>query len=172
MKKKYHFIAIGGVGMSGLAKFLLQKGFEVSGSDINDSKYVQKVKKLGAKVFIGHDESNLPDDCVVIASTAIREDNPEIQKAKRLGLPIWHRSDLLAEISENEEYFIGYSGTHGKTTTSGLCSYVMELAGLKPSYVVGGLLPEIDTNANATNDKYFIAELDESDGTIVKYSAN
>ena len=172
MKKKYHFIAIGGVGMSGLAKFLLQKGFEVSGSDINDSKYVQKVKKLGAKVFIGHDENNLPDDCVVIASTAIRDDNPEIQKAKRLGLPIWHRSDLLAEISENEEYFIGYSGTHGKTTTSGLCSYVMELAGLKPSYVVGGLLPEIDTNANATNDKYFIAELDESDGTIVKYSAN
>ena len=172
MKKKYHFIAIGGVGMSGLAKFLLQKGFEVSGSDINDSKYVQKVKKLGAKVFIGHDESNLPDDCVVIASTAIRDDNPEIQKAKRLELPIWHRSDLLAEISENEEYFIGYSGTHGKTTTSGLCSYVMELAGLKPSYVVGGLLPEIDTNANATNEKYFIAELDESDGTIVKYSAN
>ena len=172
MKKKYHFIAIGGVGMSGLAKFLLQKGFEVSGSDINDSKYVQKVKKLGAKVFIGHDENNLPDDCVVIASTAIRDDNPEIQKAKRLGLPIWHRSDLLAEISENEEYFIGYSGTHGKTTTSGLCSYVMELAGLKPSYVVGGLLPEIDTNANATNEKYFIAELDESDGTIVKYSAN
>ena len=172
MKKKYHFIAIGGVGMSGLAKFLLQKGFEVSGSDINDSKYVQKVKKLGAKVFIGHDESNLPDDCVVIASTAIRDNNPEIQKEKRLGLPIWHRSDLLAEISENEEYFIGYSGTHGKTTTSGLCSYVMELAGLKPSYVVGGLLPEIDTNANATNDKYFIAELDESDGTIVKYSAN
>lgn len=172
MKKKYHFIAIGGVGMSGLAKFLLQKGFEVSGSDINDSKYVQKVKKLGAKVFIGHDENNLPDDCVVIASTAIRDENPEIQKAKRLGLPIWHRSDLLAEISENEEYFIGYSGTHGKTTTSGLCSYVMELAGLKPSYVVGGLLPEIDTNANATNEKYFIAELDESDGTIVKYSAN
>lgn len=158
--------------MSGLAKFLLQKGFEVSGSDINDSKYVQKVKKLGAKVFIGHDENNVPDDCIVIASTAIRENNPEIQKAKRLGLPIWHRSDLLAEISQNEEYFIGYSGTHGKTTTSGLCSYVLELAGLKPSYIVGGLLPEIDTNANATNEKYFIAELDESDGTIVKYSAN
>ena len=82
--------------MSGLAKYLLQKGFEVSGSDINDSKYVQKVKKLGAEVFIGHNESNLPDDCVVIASTAIRDNNPEIQKAKRLGLKIWHRSDLLA----------------------------------------------------------------------------
>lgn len=158
--------------MSGLAKYLLQKGFEVSGSDINDSKYVQKVKKLGAKVFIGHDENNLPDDCIVIASTAIRDNNPEIQKAKRLGLKIWHRSDLLAEISQNEEFFIGYSGTHGKTTTSGLCSYVLDKAGLKPSYVVGGTIPELDTNANCSNDKFFIAELDESDGTIVKYSAN
>lgn len=172
MKKKYHFIAIGGVGMSGLAKYLLQKGFEVSGSDINDSKYVQEVKKLGAKVYIGHNENNVPNDCIVVASTAIRDTNPEMQKAKALGLPIWHRSDLLAEISKDEQYFIGYSGTHGKTTTSGLCSYVMEKAGLKPSYVVGGMIPELNTNANATQDKFFIAELDESDGTIVKYSPN
>jgi len=172
LKKKYHFIAIGGVGMSGLAKYLLQKGFEVSGSDINDSKYVQKVKSLGARVHIGHSADNVPKDCVVIASTAIRDNNPEIQRAKELGLPIWHRSDLLAEISQNEEYFIGFSGTHGKTTTSGLCSYVMEKSGLKPSYVVGGTIPELETNANATNDKYFVAELDESDGTIVKYSSN
>ncbi len=172
MKKKYHFIAIGGVGMSGLAKYLLQNGFEVSGSDINDSKYVQGVRKLGAKVHIGHDENNVPDDCIVVASTAIRENNPEIQKAKRLGLPIWHRSDLLAEIAQHEQYFIGFSGTHGKTTTSGLCSYVLEKANLKPSYIVGGIIPEINTNANATQDKFFIAELDESDGTIVKYSPN
>ena len=172
MKKKYHFIAIGGVGMSGLAKYLLQKGYEVSGSDINDSKYVKSVKDLGARVFIGHDENNLPEDCIVVASTAIKENNPEIQKAKRLGLPIWHRSDLLAEISKTEKYFIGFSGTHGKTTTSGLCSYVLEKANLKPSYVVGGIIPEIHTNANCANDKIFIAELDESDGTIVKYSPN
>ncbi len=172
MKKKYHFIAIGGVGMSGLAKFLLQKGFEVSGSDINDSKYVQKVRELGAKVHIGHDAKNVPNDCVVIVSTAIRQNNPELMRAKDLGLPIWHRSDLLAEISQHEEFFIGFSGTHGKTTTSGLASYVMEKAGLKPSYVVGGIIPELNVNANATNEKYFIAELDESDGTIVKYSAN
>ncbi len=172
MKKKYHFIAIGGVGMSGLAKYLLQNGYEVSGSDIYDSKYVKSVRDLGAKVYIGHNEDNLPDDCIVVASTAIREFNPEMQKAKRLGLPIWHRSDLLAEISRSEEYFIGYSGTHGKTTTSGLCSYVLEKAGLKPSYVVGGIIPEINTNANCAHAKYFIAELDESDGTIVKYSPN
>lgn len=172
MKKKYHFIAIGGVGMSGLAKYLLQNDFEVSGSDINDSKYVQGVRKLGAKVHIGHDENNVPDDCIVVASTAIRENNPEIQKAKRLGLPIWHRSDLLAEIAQHEPYFIGFSGTHGKTTTSGLCSYVLEKANLKPSYIVGGIIPKINTNANAAHDKFFIAELDESDGTIVKYSPN
>lgn len=172
MKKKYHFIAIGGVGMSGLAKYLLQNDFEVSGSDINDSKYVQGVRKLGAKVHIGHDANNVPDDCIVVASTAIRENNPEIQKAKRLGLPIWHRSDLLAEIAQHEPYFIGFSGTHGKTTTSGLCSYVLEKANLKPSYIVGGIIPEINTNANAAHDKFFIAELDESDGTIVKYSPN
>lgn len=172
MKKKYHFIAIGGVGMSGLAKYLLQNDFEVSGSDINDSKYVQGVRKLGAKVHIGHDENNVPDDCIVVASTAIRENNPEIQKAKRLELPIWHRSDLLAEIAQHEPYFIGFSGTHGKTTTSGLCSYVLEKANLKPSYIVGGIIPEINTNANAAHDKFFIAELDESDGTIVKYSPN
>ena len=172
MEKKYHFIAIGGVGMSGLAKYLLQNGYEVSGSDINDSKYVKSVRDLGAKVYIGHNEDNLPDDCIVVASTAIREFNPEIQKAKRLGLPIWHRSDLLAEISRNEQYFMGFSGTHGKTTTSGLCSYVLEKAGLKPSYVVGGIIPDIHTNANCSHEKYFIAELDESDGTIVKYSPN
>ena len=172
MEKRYHFIAIGGVGMSGLAKYLLQKGFTVSGSDINDSKYVQNVKKLGATVSIGHNENNVPQECKVIASTAIRESNPEIQKAKKLGLPILHRSDLLAEISQNEEYFIGFSGTHGKTTTSGLASFVMEKANLKPSYVVGGTIPEINTNANCANDRIFIAELDESDGTIVKYSPN
>ena len=84
--------------MSGLAKYLLQKGFEVSGSDINDSKYVQKVKKLGAKIYIGHDANNVPEDCIIIASTAIKEDNPEIIRAKELGLKIWHRSDLLAEM--------------------------------------------------------------------------
>lgn len=158
--------------MSGLAKYLLQNGYEISGSDICDSKYVQEVKRLGAKVTIGHNADNVPQNCIVVASTAIRDNNPEIQRAKQLGLPIWHRSDLLAEISKDEKYFIGFSGTHGKTTTSGLCSYVMEKAGLKPSYIVGGIIPEINTNANSTQDKFFIAELDESDGTIVKYSPN
>ena len=94
--------------MSGLAKYLLQNGYEVSGSDICDSKYVQEVKRLGAKVTIGHNADNVPQNCIVVASTAIRDNNPEIQRAKQLGLPIWHRSDLLAEISKDEKYFIGF----------------------------------------------------------------
>lgn len=171
-RQKYYFIAIGGVGMSGLAKYLLENGCEVSGSDVCDGKYVQKVKKLGANVHIGHSADNVPEDCVVIASTAIRQDNPEMIRAKELGLPIYHRSDLLAEISREGKFFLGYSGTHGKTTTSGLSSYVMEKAGLKPSYVVGGIIPELDTNAHCQDGKYFAAELDESDGTIVKYVPN
>lgn len=158
--------------MSGLAKYLLENGCEVSGSDIKDSKYVDKLRKLGATVYIGHAEENLPDDCVVVASTAIKENNPEMQKAKRLGLPIYHRSDLLAEISKQDKFFIGFSGTHGKTTTSGLASYVMDLAGLEPSFVVGGIIPELGVNSQSTNGKYFVAELDESDGTIVKYAPN
>ena len=169
---KYHFIAIGGIGMSGLAKYLLENGYEVSGSDIADSKYVKKLKDMGAKIYIGHDENNVPDDCVVVASTAIKENNPEIQKAKRLGLKILHRSDVLQHVSSLGKFFLGYSGTHGKTTTSGLASYVLEKSGLKPSYVVGGILPEIGTNAHCQDGKYFCAELDESDGTIVKYSPN
>ncbi|MBR6127550.1 UDP-N-acetylmuramate--L-alanine ligase [bacterium] len=170
----YHFIAIGGIGMSGLAKYLLEDGHTVSGSDICDSKYIDKLKKLGAKVFIGHDANNVPEGAKVIVSTAIRENNPELVRAKELGLSIYHRSDLLKEISvdaqKSGKFFIGFSGTHGKTTTSGLCSYVLEMAQLEPSFVDGGILPDINTNAQHKGGKHFVAELDESDGTIVKYS--
>jgi len=170
----FHFIAIGGVGMSGLAKYLLEEGYSVSGSDIAEGKYFNQVKQLGAKVFVGHDESNLPENSVVIASTAIKDSNPELKKAKALGMKVLHRSDLLEFIAENFQKnkgkFIGFSGTHGKTTTSGLAAYVMEKAGLQPSFVVGGIVLDIGTNAKSENGKYFTAELDESDGTILKYS--
>lgn len=174
MKNTYYFIAIGGIGMSGLAKYLVEDGCNVLGSDIKTNRNIIELEKLGAKIFIGHDENNLPDDCIVVASTAIREDNPELMKAKKLGLEILHRSDMLARISnglctKKKDYFIGYSGTHGKTTTSGLASYVLEKAGLNPSFVVGGIVPEIGINSNAGSGDFFIAELDESDGTIVKY---
>ena len=171
---KYHFIAIGGIGMSGLAKYLLEEGNTVSGSDIQDSKYIDALRELGATVHIGHCESNVPKDAVVVVSTAIRENNPELVEAKKLGLKIYHRSDLLEEIAksaqDNGKIFIGFSGTHGKTTTSGLASFVLEKAKLEPSFVVGGIVPEIHTNAQHKMGKYFVAELDESDGTIIKYN--
>lgn len=101
MLKKYHFIAIGGIGMSGLAKYLLEDGHSVSGSDIVDSKYIDAIKKMGANVNIGHAESNLPNDTdTVVVSTAIRDTNPELQKAKKLCKQIFHRSDLLAEVAK------------------------------------------------------------------------
>lgn len=172
LDKKYYFIAIGGVGMSGLAKYLLENGCDVSGSDIVDSKYIDKLRKLNANVYIGQRKENVPENAYVVASTAIRETNPEMIRAKELGLKVYHRSDILAEISRWGKFFIGFSGTHGKTTTSGLCSYVLDKAGLLPSYVVGGIIPELGVNAHCQDGKFFVAELDESDGTIVKYSPN
>ena len=170
---RYHFIAIGGIGMSGLAKYLLEYGHTVSGSDIADSKYVDKLRELGATVFIGHDAKNVPDDAIIIKSSAIRDNNPEVIRAKELGLKIYHRSDLLEEIAksaqDNGKCFIGFSGTHGKTTTSGMASYVLDKAGLEPSFVDGGIIPELNTNAQHKSGEHFVAELDESDGTIVKY---
>ena len=170
MCKNYHFIAVGGIGMSGLAKYLLEQGATVSGSDISDSKYVNKLREMGADIHIGHKEDNLPSDSIVVVSTAIKENNPELIKAKREGMLIYHRSDLLEKLSHVKGNFIGYSGTHGKTTTSGLASFLLSKAGLKPSFVVGGIVPSLDTNAEYASEDFFIAELDESDGTIVKYS--
>ena len=168
---KFHFIAMGGVGQSALAKILIRRGYEVSGSDINDSKYLKELKSLGAKVYIGHNENNVPNDCFVVVSSAIKEDNPELIRAKELGLSVLHRSDLLCNIFYEFPLTTGFSGTHGKTTTSGLCSYVLSKMGKKPAFAVGGIIPELNTNADADrNSDTFVAELDESDGTIVKYS--
>lgn len=171
---KYHFIAIGGIGMSGLAKYLIEEGHTVSGSDITDTKYVDKLRKLGADIHIGHSAENVPDDAIVIVSSAIRKDNPEVIQAMSKGLKIYHRSGLLRKVSEmaqeNGKCFIGFSGTHGKTTTSGLCSFVLDRAGFEPSFVDGGIVPGLDTNAQHKDGKFFVAELDESDGTIIKYS--
>ncbi len=175
--KKFHFIAIGGVGMSALAKYLVECGATVSGSDIQESKYTHLLEKLGIKVSIGHNADLIEKDMIITASSAIKETNPEIIRAKELGLKIYHRSDILKMISDEfsareNAFFIGFSGTHGKTTTSGLASYVLYNAGLNPSFVTGGIIPDINTNGNYNGDKYFIAELDESDGTIEKYSTD
>ena len=171
---KYHFIAIGGIGMSGLAKYLLESGHSVSGSDIQDSKYVEALRQLGADIHIGHNEENLSEEVdAIIVSTAIRDSNPELVKARNLSMKIYHRSDLLKEIAEyaqtDNKCFIGFAGTHGKTTTSGMTSFILEKAGLEPSFIVGGIVPELLINAQCKDGKFFIAELDESDGTLVKY---
>ncbi len=173
----FHFIAIGGVGMSALAEYLAERGAEVSGSDIQESKYTHLLRHKGINVIIGHNTNNIKENMLVVASSAIKDTNPEIIRAKELNLPIYHRSDVLKmisdEFSEQENsYFIGFSGTHGKTTTSGLCTYVMSKSGLTPSFVVGGIIPEFTENGSFSGDKYFIAELDESDGTIKKYSTD
>ena len=175
--KKFHFIAIGGVGMSGLAKYLAQRGACVSGSDIQESKYTHQLEDLGIKIYIGHNKELIKNDMIIVASSAIKSDNEEIIHSKELGLKIYHRSDILKMISDEfssnqNSYFIGFSGTHGKTTTSGLSSYILTKAGLNPSFVTGGIIPEINTNAQYAGNKYFIAELDESDGTIQKYATD
>jgi len=169
-KPDFHFIALGGVGQSALAKILLQLGYRVSGSDIQESKYINLVRSLGAKVFIGHNEDNITGSPKIVVSSAIKEDNPELIKAKREGLEILHRSDCLKLISEKFKTFIGCAGTHGKTTTSGLLSFVLEDMGQNPSYAIGGIIPKYNINASAkVSSEIFVAELDESDGTIQKY---
>ena len=176
--KRFHFIAIGGIGMSGLAKYLLEMGAQVSGSDIADSKYCDELRKLGAKIYIGHDAKNVPENSMVVVSSAVKENNVELLRAKELNCGIIHRSEALKLLSlgfglDEKPKFIGFAGTHGKTTTSGLCSFVLNKANTKASYVVGGIIPDFATNAKFYDGaKYFVAELDESDGTIVKYSPN
>lgn len=169
----FHFIAIGGVGQSALAKILLRLGYSVSGSDINESKYTKLVSELGAKVFIGHNEKNILGKPKVVVSSAIKENNPELIKARELNLEVMHRSDCLNFISKEFPCFIGLSGTHGKTTTSGLLSFILENLKVNPSYAIGGIIPKLNINAQAHKDsKYFVAELDESDGSIVKYNTD
>lgn len=169
--KNLHFIAIGGVGQSALAKILKIKGYNVSGSDIKESKYTKELRDLGVQINIGHDKNVIKDNMTIVLSSAIKEDNEELIRAKELNLPLYHRSDILKLISELYDCFIGFSGTHGKTTTSGLCSYVLEKINAHPAYASGGIIQGLNTNANSYPDsKIFIAELDESDGTIIKYS--
>ena len=134
----FHFIAIGGVGQSALAKILLQLGYKVTGSDIKESKYINLTRDLGAQVFIGHKKENIQGKPKIVVSSAIKEDNPELIEAKKLGLEIMHRSDCLKFISEKFPKFIGLAGTHGKTTTSGLLSFILEKMNQNPSYAIGG----------------------------------
>lgn len=173
--KKIHFIAIGGIGVSAIAKCFLELGFKVSGSDIKENKNTNLLKEMGAEIFIGHKAENIEGVEIIIASSAIKIDNPEVISAKENNIPIYHRSHGLEAIlrgfgQSEKPVSIGFSGTHGKTTTTGMASLVFELSGKSPTSVIGGILPQFSTNAKVGNGGYAIAELDESDGTIVLYS--
>ncbi len=177
IKKSVHFIGIGGIGMSALARYLLEQNYSVSGSDLKESKITDELKNLGANVYISQQTENINNAALIIVSSAITDDNPEYIEAVKRGLPILHRSQLLnilmnKEISGQNINKIGVAGTHGKTTTSGMIVHILHNAQSDPSFVVGGIMPELDTNSKYGKGDFFVAELDESDGTIINYSPN
>jgi len=169
MKKYYHFIGIGGIGMSGIARLLLKSGFKVSGSDLKENPVIDELKSLGAQIYMGHNSGNIVDQDVVVYSSAIREDNPEVCQAKILGVPLIKRAQALAELMLNKTA-ITIAGSHGKTTTTSLVSYMLLEAGLCPSVAIGGILNNINTNACLGNGEFFVAEADESDGSFLSYT--
>ena len=163
-----HFIGIGGAGMSGLAKILIQKGIKVSGSDLSQSKYVERLVQIGAQIKIGHHEDNVPDFCdLVVISSAIPLTNPELQKAKDIGIRIIKRGELLGELMRLQRG-ISVSGAHGKTTTSSMIALILEDAGYDPTIVIGGELYNLCSNAKLGKGEYLVAEGDESDGSFLE----
>lgn len=168
MKEKCHFIGIGGIGMSGLARILLSKNIQVSGSDISTNYVIEDLVKAGAKVYKEHSPQNISADMTVIYTSDIKKDNPEFQAAKELQCKLLHRSDLLVDLMKGYKT-LAVAGTHGKTTTSALLTTVLVEGEWDPSYAVGGMLPKFQSNSGYGSGDYFIAEADESDGTFLKY---
>lgn len=165
--KKVHFIGIGGIGMSAVAEMLDELGLTVQGSDAVQSANTDRLKKEGIKVFIGHDKKNLDGVDSVVVSTATPVDNVEWVEAKRRGIPVGHRSEMLAEFLRFKQS-ICVSGTHGKTTTSSLIASILMQARLKPSFVIGGILNSERSNARLGRGRWVVAEADESDGSFLK----
>jgi UDP-N-acetylmuramate--alanine ligase len=168
--KPFHFVGIGGIGMSAIAYILAKQGFTVSGSDLSSNRITKKLQDLGINIFQGHHANNidLAQAPQVVCSTAINDQNPEFQIALANGLPILHRSDLLAALIEQFQA-IAVAGTHGKTTTSSLIGFLLLKAGIDPSIIIGGEVSAWQGNARLGNGKYLVAEADESDGTLVKF---
>ncbi|KAF3361488.1 Bifunctional enzyme MurC/Ddl [Chlamydiales bacterium STE3] len=166
--KRCHFIGIGGIGMSGLAKILVENQCAVSGSDLSSNERIKHLKEAGASVFLEHSAINVPLDASVVYNSMVNEKNIEFQFAKENSLPLLHRSDLLKLLMQGHQSLL-VSGSHGKTTTSSLLSWVLEYAGLDPTYAIGGVLLNTQSNARKGKGAYFVAEADESDGTFTKY---
>ena len=164
--KRVHFIGIGGSGMSGIAEVLINLGYQVSGSDIKESLATQRLKSLGAKIFIGHDVSNIKDCDVVVYSTAVSDRNPEIYEARNQRIPVVRRAEMLAELMRFKQG-IAVAGTHGKTTTTSLVASLLAEDGLDPTFVIGGKLNSAGTHAKLGDSPYFVAEADESDASFL-----
>ncbi|MFH1414288.1 MAG: UDP-N-acetylmuramate--L-alanine ligase [Candidatus Omnitrophota bacterium] len=168
MDKHYYLIGIGGIGMSGIAKLLLHNGHRVSGSDIRENLVTKELKKQGARIYTGHSPKNLKDVDYVVYSSAIKEHNPEIAETKKRGIPILKRAQALAALMEDKTV-ISIAGSHGKTTTTSLISYLLIQADLFPTVAIGGILRNIDANACLGKGKFFVAESDESDGSFLYF---
>lgn len=164
--KSIYMVGIGGSGMSGIAEILLNLGYEVHGSDIMESHTIHRLRKLGAIISIGHQAENLGDVSVVVKSSAVTEDNPEIQLARQYGIPVIPRAEMLTELMRLRKG-VAIAGTHGKTTTTSLTATVFDAAGLDPTVVIGGLLNAYGANARLGQGQYLITEADESDGSFL-----
>lgn len=166
--KKVHFVGIGGIGMSGIAEILVNQGFEVSGSDKSLSEVTDRLEKIGIKVYEGHSPSNLKDADVLVYSSAVHIDNPEVQAAIERKIPIIKRSEMLAE-TMRMKYGIGIAGTHGKTTTTSMVGLTLTEGGIDPTIIVGGKLSGLGgTNARLGNGEFIVVEADEFDRTFLK----
>jgi len=164
-----HFVGIGGIGMSGIAELLLNLGYTISGSDLKLSHITQRLESKGATIFQGHAKENIQQVNVVVTSSAIASKNPEVVRAREMGLPIIPRAEMLAELMRIK-YSIAVSGAHGKTSTTAMISQILNTAGLDPTVIIGGLLQGLDTNALHGSGEFIVAEADESDGSFLKYA--
>ena len=167
--EKIHFVGIGGIGMSGIAEVLLNLGYKVSGSDLRASETTERLAGHGAEIAVGHRAENLQDVDVVVISSAVHEDNPEVVEATRLHVPVIPRAEMLAELMRMK-FGIAIAGTHGKTTTTSMAASILGHAGIDPTIVIGGKLNAIGTNARLGQGKFLVAEADESDGSFLVLS--
>jgi UDP-N-acetylmuramate--alanine ligase len=163
-----HFIGIGGYGMSAIARVMLEMGYKVSGSDVARQELTEKLAAKGADIFIGHQPEHVNGADLVVYSTALTSDNVERKAAEALNIPVLHRSQMLARLM-NAGKGVAVAGAHGKTTTSSMIALVMETCGIDPTYIIGGEIVNVGTNAKAGKGEYVVAEADESDGSFLHY---
>ncbi|WP_372634705.1 UDP-N-acetylmuramate--L-alanine ligase [Cohnella sp.] len=165
-----HFIGIGGYGMSAIARVMLEMGYQVSGSDVASQELTDKLAAKGARIYIGHEPENVRGADLVVYSTALSKDNVERQEAEQLNIPVLHRAQMLARLL-NARTGIAVAGAHGKTTTSSMIALVMENCDLDPTYIIGGEIVNVGTNAKAGKGRFVVAEADESDGSFLQYES-